>query len=121
MTPARFGFPVLAAAWLLSGCASPCEELADRFCGTCQAVTEAGNTAQQVSCTCVLQGTLGMADAPEDYFESDADAAMTCDEVRLDLAYVGDDEATACRVGLALLRQEGTGACEHVTIPAFTR
>lgn len=106
-------------AWVaVAGCASPCEELATRFCSTCEDLA-ATDSAVQVDCRCVEQGSLARDDGPEGYFASDADAAIACDRILLGLRYVGEDGAAACGAGNALLKDEGTDACEFVTVPAF--
>ncbi len=115
---------MLGALWgwtavALSGCGSSCEQLADQFCGTCADLTSGGAGNLEVACLCVSQGNLTAAAAPEGFFTSDEDAAIACDILRLDLRYVGEDEAQICKVGLALLTDGAPATCEDVSIPAF--
>ena len=103
----------------LAGCPSPCEDLAQRFCGTCADLVSGSSGNLEVACTCLAEGRLTQGDAPEGYFESDEAAAIACDNLLLNLHYVGEDGAATCRAGASLLDLEEAAACEEVDIPAF--
>lgn len=117
---------LLSLTLFLAACdplaAPACTRAAEMACELCSQ-----DEYSEAICTCVTEGTLTAAGAPEGLFESDTEAEEACFVWQTQLHYAGPDEQAVCKENVDILKELDDDGCEALgyagggggTIPTF--